>query len=211
MSVNLQKGQKVDLTKGNSGLKRVMVGLGWDEAEKATQSRGFLSGLFGGKKEEDIDCDAMAFLLGKDGKIANQGDVVFYNNLKHFSGSITHQGDNLTGAGDGDDEQILVNLASLPQQYERIVILVSIFKANARQQHFGMIKNAFIRLVDADTNKELCIYNLTENYPGKKAMIFGELYRHNGEWKFNAIGQPMDIWSVSQLAEKYGLPLSVWN
>ena len=203
MSVNLQKGQKVDLTKGNAGLRRVMVGLGWDEVE---QKRGFFA-----PKPQDIDCDAIAFLLNSNGRIAGRKDVVFFNNLRHESGCVVHQGDNLTGAGDGDDEQILVNLSDLPAQYDRVVVLVSIYKASERNQHFGLIKNAFIRLVDADNNKELCIYNLSENYSNMTAMVFGELYRHNGEWKFNAIGQPLQVWSVAQLAEKYGLDRSVWN
>lgn len=214
MSVNLQKGQKVDLTKGNAGLRRVMVGLGWDEAQQPAPSHGLFGGLFGGSnagKVEDIDCDAMAFLLDGNGRIARKEDVVFFNNLRHYSGCVVHQGDNLTGAGEGDDEQILVDLANLPSQYERIVVLVSIYKATDRHQHFGMIRNAFIRLVDADKNHELCIYNLSENYQGMTAMVFGELYRYNGEWKFNAIGQPLQIWSVSQLAEKYGLSRSVWS
>ena len=202
MSVNLQKGQKVDLTKGNAGLRRVMVGLGWDAAPRK-------SGFPGGRTDE-IDCDAIAFLLGSDGKLASSGDVVFFNNLRHSSGCVLHQGDNLTGEGEGDDEQIMVDLANLPQQYERIVVLVSIYKATDRNQHFGMIENAFIRLVDADKNKELCIYNLSENYSEMTAMVFGELYRYKGEWKFNAVGQPMKIWSVAQLAERYGLPRSVW-
>ena len=210
MSVNLQKGQKVDLTKGNAGLRRVMIGLGWDEAEKP-QRRGLFGGMFGGGNVEDIDCDAIAFLLDKNGRIARRADIVFFNNLRHDSGCVTHQGDNLTGAGEGDDEQILVDLSRLPIQYDRIVVLVSIYKATERKQHFGMIKNAFIRLVDNDTNRELCIYNLSENYQGMTAMVFGELYRYNGEWKFNAIGQPLQIWSVAQLAEKYGLPRSAWN
>jgi len=196
MGVNLQKGQKIDLTKGNAGLKKVMVGLGWDEAEQKKK-------LFG-KKPEDIDCDAIAFLLDKDGKLADAKDAVYFNNLRHSSGCVEHQGDNLTGAGDGDDEQILVNLADLPSKYERIVILVSIYQAPQRNQHFGMINNAFIRLVDHLTGKELCIYNLTENYAGKTAMVFGELYRRNGEWKFNAIGEPLNIWTVSDLAARYG-------
>lgn len=209
MGVNLQKGQKVDLTKGNAGLRRVMVGLGWDEAQP--QHRGLFGSMFGGGKVEDIDCDAMAFLLDSNGRITSTRDVVFYNNLRHSSGCVIHQGDNLTGAGDGDDEQIMIDLSRLPAQYDRIVILVSIYKATDRRQHFGMIRNAFIRLVDADTNKELCIYNLSENYNGMTAMIFGEVYRYNGEWKFSAVGQPMQIWSVAQLAEKYGLPRSVWH
>ena len=208
MSVNLQKGQKVDLTKGNAGLRRVMVGLGWDEAQ---QSKGLFGGLFGGGQTQDIDCDAIAFLLDGGGRLTRPQDIVFFNNLRHDSGCVIHQGDNLTGAGEGDDEQIMVDLARLPAQYERIVFLVSIYQATERRQHFGMIRNAFIRLVDADSNKELCIYNLSENYQDMTAMVFGEVYRRNGEWKFNAIGQPMQIWSVAQLAEKYGLPLSVWR
>ena len=203
MSVNLQKGQKVDLTKGNAGLRRVMVGLGWDAAEQQ-------GGLFGGRTQ-DIDCDAIAFLLNSEGKVESSSDVVFFNNLRHMSGCVLHQGDNLTGEGEGDDEQIMVDLAGLPPKYERIVILVSIYKATDRGQHFGMIRNAFIRLVDADKNKELCIYNLSENYAGTTALVFGELYRYKGEWKFNAVGQPLQVWSIAQLAERYGLPRSVWK
>ena len=185
MSVNLQKGQKIDLTKGNSSLSKVMVGLGWDEAKPDSGKKGFLSGLFSGNQE--IDCDAVAFLLNSEGKIANKKDVVYFNNLKHYTKCVIHQGDNLTGAGEGDDEQIMVDLSSLPAQYERVVILVSIYDATKKNQHFGMIRNAFIRLVDMSTNKEMCIYNLSENYDDMTALIFGELYRHNGEWKFNAI------------------------
>ena len=203
MSVSLQKGQKVDLTKGNAGLRRVMVGLGWDAAEQQ-------AGLFGGRTQ-DIDCDAIAFLLNSEGRIESSSDVVFFNNLRHMSGCVLHQGDNLTGEGEGDDEQIMVDLAGLPPKYERIVILVSIYKATDRGQHFGMIRNAFIRLVDADKNKELCIYNLSENYSGMTALVFGELYRYKGEWKFNAVGQPLQVWSIAQLAERYGLPRSVWK
>ena len=197
MSVNLSKGQKVNLSKDNAGLKAVMVGLGWDEAAGTADT---------------IDCDAIAFLLGADGKIASKTDVVFFNNLRHPSGCVLHQGDNLTGAGEGDDEQILIDLARLPQQYQRIVILVSIYKARDKGQHFGMIRNAFIRLVNADNNKELYKYDLTENYSGMTAMIFGEVYRHNGEWKFGAVGQPIqELWAVADLAARYGLPANVWR
>lgn len=218
MSINLQKGQKVDLTKGNAGLRRVMIGLGWDAVQQ-TQSRGLFGRIFGGSKVESISCDAIAFLLDSNGRIASWQDVVFYNNSKHVSGCVIHQDYDLTGDGDGDgdgdcfcycygygdDEQIMVDLSRLPAQYERIVILASIYKASELKQHFGMIRNAFIRLVDADTNKELCIYNLSENYQGMTAMVFGEVYRDNGEWKFNALGQPLQIWSIPELAKKYGL------
>jgi stress response protein SCP2 len=202
MSVNLQKGQKVDLTKGNSGLKRVMVGLGWDEVQPEK------TGLFS-RKPEDIDCDASAILIGPNGRLSQDmegvviKDVVFYNHLNHPSRAIIHQGDNLTGGGDGDDEQILVDLANLPQQYSKVVFVVTIYKAKEKRQHFGMIRNAFIRLVDADTNNELMKYNLSENYDNMTAMIFGEVYRHDGEWKFNAIGQPTTDNSISDMWNRY--------
>lgn len=200
MSVSLQKGQKVNLSKESAGLSKVMVGLGWDEAEQ-TGGGGFLSALFGGKKQ-DIDCDASALLL-KNGKLAGTEDLVYFGNLKHKSGTVKHMGDNLTGAGEGDDEQILVDLAHVPAEYDRIVIVVNIYQAVKRNQHFGMIKNAFIRLVDDRNNKEICKYNLTESYPGMTAMIFGEIYRHNGEWKFSAIGQGTNDPGLGELAKRY--------
>lgn len=202
MSVNLQKGQKVDLTKGNAGLTRVMVGLGWDEAERTRG--GFLRSLFSPESQEDIDCDAIAFLLDGEGKLADRRDIVFFNNLRHPSGSVVHQGDNLTGAGEGDDEQILIDLSTVPAQYQRIVIMVSIYKADERRQHFGKIKNAFIRLVDNSNGQELCIYNLSDNYDGMTSMVFGELYRKNDEWKFSAVGQPLKMWRISELAARFG-------
>jgi len=188
MSINLQKGQKIDLTKGNSGLSKVMVGLGWDEAKS---SGGFLSSLF--KPVQDIDCDASAIVCGNDGKLLGglKDCVVYYGNLNHPSGAIVHQGDNLTGAGDGDDEQIMVNLNQLPQSVGKIVFTVNIYEARARSQHFGMIKNAFIRLVNMSNNQEICRYNLSENYDNMTGLIVGEIYRKNNEWKFNAIGQPV--------------------
>ncbi len=211
MSVSLQKGQKVDLTKGNAGLRRVMVGLGWDEAKP--DKKGIFSEMFSSRSQavETIDCDAMAFLLDSTGKIANKKNVVFFNNLRHESGCVTHLGDNLTGEGKGDDEQIMIDLSNLPAHYQRIVIIVSIYQATQKNQQFGMIENAFIRIVDADKGNELCIYNLSENYGGAVAMVFGELYRRNGEWKFNAIGQPLNVWSVSELTQRYGLNPEVWR
>ena len=148
MSVNLQKGQKVDLTKGNAGLKRLIVGLGWDEAEKKV-------GLFGRKKGADIDCDASALVCGAGGKLLDKNDIVYFGNLKHRTGAITHLGDNLTGEGEGDDEQLIVELNNIPENYEKIIFVVNIYKAFERNQHFGMIKNAFIRIVDADRKQEL--------------------------------------------------------
>lgn len=200
MSVNLQKGQKVDLTKGNSSLKWLRVGLGWDEAKKKSS---FLR-KGGDTKQYDFDCDASAFLIDGNGKISKKEDIVYFGNLNHKSGCVNHQGDNLTGEGDGDDEQILVNLHDMPQDYQRVVFVVNIYKAKEREQHFGMIENAYIRIVDADTQKELCIYNLSENYNGMTAMVFGEVYRKNGEWKFNAIGQPTTDSSITELARRFG-------
>lgn len=195
MSISLQKGQKVSLSKENTGLSKVIIGLGWDEVQKGK------AGLFS-KKPKPIDCDASALLL-INGKLAGKKDIVYFGNLRHKSGTIQHMGDNLTGAGDGDDEQIIVDLASVPAEYDRIVLVVNIYQAVQRQQHFGMIQNAFIRLVDARNNNEMCKYDLTENYSGMTAMIFGEVYRHNGEWKFNAIGQGTNDPGLGELANRY--------
>ena len=194
MSVSLQKGQKVSLTKEHAGLSRIVVGLGWDEVQ---QKRGFFA-----PKPQDIDCDAFALLL-VNGRLMSNKDIVYYGNLTHLSGSVQHMGDNLTGAGDGDDEQIVIDLNRVPTEYDRIVIAVNIYKAFDRHQHFGMIRNAFIRLVDARNNSEMCIYNLTENYSGMTAMLFGEVYRHNGEWKFNAIGQGTNDGDIGSFARRY--------
>lgn len=195
MSVNLQKGQKVDLTKGNAGLKSLVVGLGWDEAPKKFA-------LF--NKQEDIDCDASAILITEStGKLAGPIDVVYYGQLQHRSGAVRHCGDNLTGAGDGDDEQIIVELNKVPAEYNKIVFVVTIYQARERKQNFGMIRNAFIRIVDADTGSELCKYNLSENYDGKTAMIFGEVYRYNGEWKFGAVGEPTNDNGIADMAARF--------
>lgn len=200
MSVNLQKGQKVDLTKGNTSLKWLRIGLGWDEAKKKPQ---FIKKA-GDSEVEDIDCDASVFLIDQSGAISRKEDIVYFGNLRHISGCVSHQGDNLTGGGDGDDEQILINLRDMPEKYQKVVFVVNIYKANERNQHFGMIENAFIRIVDAETDKELCIYNLSENYDGMTAMVFGEVYRRNGEWKFNAIGQPTKDNTITELARRFG-------
>ncbi|MBD5555288.1 MAG: TerD family protein [Roseburia sp.] len=194
MSISLQKGQKVSLTKDNAGLSKVVVGLGWDEVK---QKKGFFA-----PKPQAIDCDASALVL-RNGRLVDQKDVVFFGNLRHPSGTIQHMGDNLTGAGEGDDEQIIVDLAQLPGEYDRIVLVVNIYQAVQRNQHFGMIENAFIRLVNASNNTEMCRYNLTENYSGMTAMIFGEIYRHNGEWKFNAIGQGTNDPGLGELTRRY--------
>ncbi|MBR4373149.1 MAG: TerD family protein, partial [Treponema sp.] len=183
MAISLVKGQKVSLTKEKPGLSEIFVGLGWDEVQ---QNSGLLGSLFG--KKQDIDCDASVYLL-KGGKLKSEDDMVFFNNLKHKSGAVTHHGDNLTGGGDGDDEQISISLQKVPAEYDRIVIAVNIYKASERKQHFGLVKNAFIRVVDKSTNTEICRYNLTDDYSGKTGAIFGEVYREGGEWKFGAVGE----------------------
>ena len=195
MSVNLQKGQKVNLRKEDGGaLRRVMVGLGWDEVK---QKRGFFA-----PKPQDIDCDASVFVC-VNGHLMGTDDIVYFGNLQHKSSCIRHMGDNLTGAGEGDDEQIMVDLANVPAEYDRIVLVVNIYQAVQRNQHFGMVENAFIRLVDGRNNNEMCHYNLSEDYSGMTAMIFGEVYRHNGEWKFNAIGQGTTDPGIGELANRY--------
>ena len=195
MSISLQKGQKVSLSKENAGLSKVLIGLGWDEAKRA-------KGGFFAPKPTPIDCDASALLL-QSGRLMGKEDIVYFGNLAHKSGTIQHMGDNLTGAGEGDDEQIVVDLSRIPAEYDRIVIVVNIYQAFQRNQHFGMIENAFIRLVDGRTNSEMCKYNLTDNYSGMTAMVFGEVYRHNGEWKFNAIGQGTNDPGLGELANRY--------
>ena len=194
MAVSLQKGQKVSLTKDNAGLNQIMIGLGWDQVK---QHRGFFA-----PKQQDVDCDASAILL-TGGKLKGKEDLVYFGNLAHKSGAVRHMGDNLTGAGDGDDEQVLVELSKVPEGYDRIVLVVNIYQAKQRKQHFGMIENCFIRVVDARNNQELCRYNLSENYEGMTAMIFGEVYRHDGEWKFNAIGQATQDDGLGELIRKF--------
>ncbi|ABW18258.1 TerD family protein [Alkaliphilus oremlandii] len=174
MAISLSKGQKVDLTKGNPGLSKVVVGLGWD-TNKYDGGHAF-------------DLDAAAFLLGSNGKVSDDNDFIFYNNLKDKSGSITHLGDNLTGEGDGDDEQVRIELANVPASIERIAFTVTIHHAEERAQNFGQVSNAFIRVFKEDTGEELIRYDLGEDFSVETALVVGELYRHGGEWKFSAIG-----------------------
>ena len=204
MSVSLQKGQKISLKKSDgSGLKKVMVGLGWDEAQQTAKG---LRALFAAKPQ-DIDCDASVILCGQDGKLLRRPinqTCVYYNNLRHPSGAVVHQGDNLTGGGEGDDEQIMVDLSLLPADVYKLVFVVNIYDANVRNQHFGMIRNAFIRLVDLSSRNEICRFNLTDDYSGKTGMVVGEIYKHDGEWKFNAIGQGVtDASRITKLLEMY--------
>ncbi|PXV93418.1 tellurium resistance protein TerD [Lachnotalea glycerini] len=174
MPVSLQKGQKVSITKGNPGLSRVVVGLGWDVNSFDT----------GG----DFDLDTAAFLLTDSGKVSKTEDFVFFGNLKHPSGCAEHMGDNLTGAGDGDDEQIKINLSSIPSNISKIAFSVTIYEAEVRRQNFGQVNNAFIRIYDEDTREEILRYDLGEDFSIETAAVFGELYKNNNEWKFNAIG-----------------------
>lgn len=174
MPISLQKGQKIDLTKGNPSLKKIMVGLGWD-----------VNMYDGGA---DFDLDAAAFLLGENGKVTTDEDFVFYGNLKHKSEAVVHQGDNLTGEGDGDDEQIFVDLSKVPANIARIAFTVTIYDSDTRRQNFGQVSNSFIRIVDETTNNEIVRFDLGEDFSIETAVVVGELYRHNGEWKFNAVG-----------------------
>ena len=201
MGVNLQKGQKVNLKKSDGqALSRIRIGLGWDPV-KQEKKGGLFGSIFGGSAP-DIDCDA-SVIVCRGGRLAGKDDVVYFGNLKHPSGAIVHTGDNLTGEGEGDDEQILVDLTAVPADYDKLVFVVNIYDCESRKQDFGMIANAFIRICDERTGEEFCRYNLSESYAGMTAMIFGEIYRHNGEWKFNAIGQGTKDKGLNELARRY--------
>ena len=198
MSVSLQKGQKVSLSKDNQGLAQVILGLGWDEVKRK-------GGLFS-RKPQAIDCDASAILL-KNGKLCGKEDLVYFGNLRHKSDAVMHQGDNLTGAGDGDDEQIFVDLKAIPESVDKIAFTVTIYEAQERRQNFGQVSNAYIRIVDEDTNQELIRYDLGEDFSIETAIVVGELYRHNGEWKFNAIGSGFQG-GLAALCGHYGIQVA---
>lgn len=193
MSINLSKGQKVDLTKGNPGLKKIMVGLGWDV-------NAYDSGAA-------FDLDAAAFMLGVYGKCPTEKEFVFYGNLTHPSESVMHMGDNLTGEGDGDDEQILIDLSKIPSNVEKIAFTVTIYDADQRRQNFGQVSNAFIRIVDETTNIELIRYDLGEDFSIETAVVVGELYKKDGEWKFNAIGSGFQG-GLAALCGHYGIEVA---
>jgi tellurium resistance protein TerD len=199
-TINLQKGQKIDLTKGNDGLTKILVGLGWDEVSKPKS--GGLRGLFGGGSAA-IDCDASAILLDSQGKLTKKERLVYYGNLQSEDLSVRHSGDNLTGEGEGDDEQILVDLSKVQNDIHRIVFVVNIYDCTKRKQDFGLIANAFIRVVNPVGNQELCRFNLTDNYTGKTSLVVAEVYRHNNEWKFGAIGEGTNDASLSELIRRY--------
>lgn len=201
MTISLQKGQKIDLTKGNAGLSDLIVGLGWDPVEQSGGG-GFLSGLFG-SKQANFDCDASVILLDGNGKFTRNEHMIYFGNLASPCGSVTHLGDNLTGGGDGDDEQVIIQLNKVPSDVHKIVFVVNIYDCQKRKQDFGMIKNAFIRVVNKANKQEITRYNLTEGYAGKTALIVGEVYRHQGEWKFAALGESTQDVSLSAVAGRY--------
>ena len=174
MAVSLSKGGNVSLSKEAPGLKHVVVGLGWDP--RVTDG-------------QEFDLDASVFLCGEDGKVRSDTDFVFYNNKLGGDGSVEHQGDNKTGEGEGDDEQVKIDLSSVPADVKKLAFAVTIHDAESRKQNFGMVSNAFMRVVNGEDGKELARYDLSEDYSVETAMIFGEVYRHGDEWKFKAIGQ----------------------
>lgn len=221
MAINLTKGQTIDLRKNDKGdiydLSSVTIGLGWDVKKKG--GGGLLSSFFGGGQEEEYDLDAIAFVLDSNGKVANagrtvekngrriglyEGDVVFFNSMRHPSGHIWLTGDNRTGAGDGDDEQIIVKLDSLESRYDKIMFVVAIYQGRQKNQHFGMIENAFIRAVDAH-GREIARFSLSGNssFNGMCSMVFAEVYRREGTWKFRALGEPHETDNFTQLLRSY--------
>jgi tellurium resistance protein TerD len=189
MSVSLSKGGNVSLSKEVPGLQAVLVGLGWDV--RTTTGA-------------DFDLDASALMVGTNGKILSDQHFIFFNNLTSPDGSVEHTGDNLTGEGEGDDEAIKVNLAGVPQEVDKIVVTVSIYDADNRQQSFGQVRNAFIRVVNQADNNEITRYDLSEDASTETAMVFGELYRNGAEWKFRAVGQGYST-GLSGIARDYGV------
>lgn len=190
MGIVLKKGQKIDLTKGNPGLNKLLIGLGWDTN---TYDGGY-----------DFDLDVSVFMVGKSGKVENDLDFIFYNNLKHESGSVEHMGDNRTGDGDGDDEEVIVDLSKIPSYIDKIAFTVTIYEAVARGQNFGQVSNSYCRVVDVDTQSEVLKYDLGEDFSIETAIVVCEIYRHNGEWKFNAIGSGFQG-GLEALCKNYGL------
>ncbi|AAK79380.1 tellurium resistance protein TerD [Clostridium acetobutylicum] len=189
MAIILTKGQKINLSKEGI-LKKILVGLGWDTNK-----------YDGGY---DFDLDASVFCCGEDGKAHKDTDFVFYNNLKHPSGAIEHLGDNLTGGGEGDDEQVVIDLEKVPEEIQKIAFSVTIYDPEVRKQNFGQVSNAFVRIVNSDNNEELVRYDLGEDFSIETAVVVAELYRNNGDWKFNAIGSGFQG-GLAALCKNYGL------
>jgi tellurium resistance protein TerD len=190
MSISLSKGQRIDLTKTNPGITKIIVGLGWDTNKYS-----------GG---HDFDLDASAFLVDTNGRVTKDQNFIFYNNLKDPSGSVEHTGDNRTGEGDGDDEQIKVNFCLIPVDVDKVGITVTIHDAETRSQNFGQVSNAFVRIVNEDTNQEVLRYDLGEDFSVETAIVVCELYRQGKEWKFNAIGSGFSG-GLASLCKNYGL------
>ncbi len=189
MGISLSKGGNVSLSKTDPSLKNVLVGLGWD----ARPTDG-----------ADFDLDASAFMVKDDGKVRSNSDFIFYNQTKSACGSVEHTGDNRTGAGDGDDEAVIVLLDKVPADVQRIIFCVTIHEADMRKQNFGQVSHAFVRVVNKDSNSEVARYDLSEDASIETAMIFGEIYRHSGEWKFKAVGQGYSG-GLAALAKQYGI------
>ena len=189
MAVSLSKGGNVSLSKEAPGLTKIVIGLGWDA--RATDGAAF-------------DLDASLFMLGENGKVRSDSDFIFYNNKKSSDGSVEHQGDNLSGEGEGDDEQVKVNLAGVPADVARLTVGVTIHDADTRSQNFGMVSSAFIRVVNGDDNSEIARYDLSEDASTETAMLFGEVYRNAGEWKFKALGQGF-AGGLGPMASSYGV------
>ncbi|ASR48889.1 MULTISPECIES: TerD family protein [Paenibacillus] len=190
MAINLSKGQKIDLTKTNPGLSKITVGLGWDTNK-----------YDGGK---DFDLDVSVFLANADGKVETEKNFVFFNNPQNENGSVVHTGDNRTGDGDGDDEQIKVDLSSVPANVEKIAFTITIYEAQERSQNFGQVSRAYARIVNEANNEELVRFDLGEDFSIETGVVVGELYRHSGEWKFNAIGSGYQD-GLAGLTRDYGL------
>lgn len=189
MAISLQKGGNVSLTKTDPGLTNAQIGLGWDA--RATDGAAF-------------DLDSSVFLVGESGKVLSDGHFVFYNQKTSPDGAVVHAGDNTTGVGEGDDETISINLPGVDPQVQRVVFAVTIHEAEARKQNFGMVRNAFMRVMNKDSKTELARYDLSEDYSTETAMVFGEIYRHGGEWKFKAIGQGF-AGGLKALASNHGV------
>ncbi|WP_438313457.1 TerD family protein [Sporosarcina sp. FA9] len=190
MAISLSKGQKIDLTKSNPGLSNITVGVGWDTNK-----------YDGG---QDFDLDSSVFLLDATGKCANELDFVFFNNLEGGNGSVVHTGDNLTGEGEGDDEQVKISLANVPATTEKIAFAITIHDAEQRSQNFGQVSNSYVRIVNDANGEELIRYDLGEDFSIETAVVVGELYRHGTEWKFNAIGSGYQG-GLTSLVKDYGL------
>ena len=203
LAISLQKGQRVDLTKSNPGLSKILVGLGWDPVQSSGGGKLFGSLFGGGGGTSNVDCDASVIMLGANDRLQNNKDVIYFGNLKSNDGSVQHSGDNLTGDGDGDDEQVVIDLNRVPSSIQKLVFVVNIYDCIKRKQHFGMIQNAFIRVANSSNQQEMIRYNLSDDYSGKTCLVAGEIYRHGTEWKFAAIGTGTNAAGLSEVVKSY--------